>query len=169
MDNPKKNIILSIVGGGLLGLILGTGLGFGLGIVAFPYLFPPPELNEMVSGKENRELVATGQFIHAEPADPIHYGRGKLTLYRDLLHLDQDFEVGPGPKFHVYLVPEQAITPQTRVQDTMYVDLGRLKAFSGSQNYEVPAGINFSDYKSVVIWCEQFNVLISPAQVRSAH
>ncbi len=165
MDQSTKKLLFSFIGGGILGLLLGAGAGFGLGIVVFPYLFPPPELNEMVSAKEDRELVASGQFIHADPADPIHYGKGEVTLYRDLLHLGQDFEVGPGPKFHVYLVPDQVITPQSRVQDTMYIDLGRLKAFSGSQNYPVPAGINFSDYKSVVIWCEQFNILISPAQL----
>jgi hypothetical protein len=47
----------------------------------------------------------------------------------------------------------------------MFVDLGRLKAFTGGQNYEIPAGLNLQDYGSVVIWCEQFNVLISPAEL----
>jgi hypothetical protein len=48
----------------------------------------------------------------------------------------------------------------------MYVDLGRLKAFKGSQNYPVPAGVNLPGYGSVVIWCEQFGVLISPAALK---
>ena len=48
---------------------------------------------------------------------------------------------------------------------TMFVDLGRLKAFKGSQNYAVPAGVDIAQYKSVVIWCEQFGVLISPARL----
>ncbi len=47
----------------------------------------------------------------------------------------------------------------------MFVDLGRLKAFKGSQNYTVPAGVSLSNYGSVVIWCEQFGVLISPAKL----
>jgi hypothetical protein len=45
----------------------------------------------------------------------------------------------------------------------MFVDLGRLKAFKGSQNYEVPVGVDVAKFDSVVIWCEQFGVLISPA------
>jgi hypothetical protein len=76
-----------------------------------------------------------------------------------------DFEVGPGPKFHVYLVPEASIMPSTPVQESMFVDLGRLKAFSGGQNYPIPDGVDLRKYKSVVIWCEQFNVLISPARL----
>jgi hypothetical protein len=45
------------------------------------------------------------------------------------------------------------------------VDLGLLRAFKGGQNYKVPAGIDLSKYKSVVIWCEIFGVLISPVKL----
>ena len=86
-----------------------------------------------------------------------------MTVYDDILHLETDFEVGPGPKFHVYLVPKPKVTSAADVTRTMFVDLGRLKAFKGSQNYPIPAGVLLSDYGSVVIWCEQFAVLISPA------
>ena len=89
-----------------------------------------------------------------------------VTVYADLLRLESDFEVGPGPKYHVYLVPEGNVTPATEVARTMFVDLGRLRAFKGSQNYPVPAGVNLAGFGSVVIWCEQFGVLISPAALR---
>jgi hypothetical protein len=113
-----------------------------------------------------RRVVAKGMFIHANPVDPIHHGKGGVTAYADLVHLEADFEVGPGPKFHVYLVPEPNVTPSTAVAKTMFVDLGRLKAFKGSQNYPVPAGVDPAQYGSVVIWCEQFGVLISPAELK---
>ena len=76
-----------------------------------------------------------------------------------MLHLEPDFEVGPGPKFHVYLVPEKEVLPSTNVARTMFVDLGRLKAFKGSQNFDIPAGVDIAKFGSVVIWCEQFGVL----------
>jgi hypothetical protein len=47
----------------------------------------------------------------------------------------------------------------------MFVDLGRLKAFKGSQNYEIPTGVDIGKFGSVVVWCEQFGVLISPARL----
>ena len=151
-----------------LSAVMGVGLGFAVGIVAFPFLFPPPEVNEQLTGKSAADVVAHATFIHADPSDPVHYGKGRATIYADLVRLEEDFEVGPGPKFHVYLVPEVDIKPSTNVEDTMFVDLGRLKAFTGSQNYSVPSGVDPRDYRSVVIWCEQFNVLISPAAISPA-
>ena len=152
----------------VVGLIVGAAGGFAVGIVAFPYLFPPPEVNEPLLAKSEADLIARATFIHANPSDPVHYGQGSATIYADLLRLEADFKVGPGPKFHVYLVPDADVTPDTEVEATMFVDLGRLKAFSGSQNYAIPAGIDIADYSSVVIWCEQFNVLISPAAISLA-
>ena len=151
--------------GFVIGAVLGTGTGFAAGIVVFPYLFPPPEVNEPLAGTTQADPVARATFIHANPSDPIHYGRGTATLYPDLVRLEPDFEVGPGPKFHVYLVPLAEVTPDTEVEKTMFVDLGRLKAFAGSQNYAIPGGIDLAEFRSVVIWCEQFNVLISPATI----
>ena len=149
----------------LFGAVLGGAGGFALAIFAYPYLFLADIVaTEKVPEPATRKVVARGSFIHANPSDPIHYGRGKVTIYDvGLLHLEPDFEVGPGPKFHVYLVPEKDVVPSTNVARTMFVDLGRLKAFKGSQNYEVPAGVDVGRFGSVVIWCEQFGVLISPA------
>ena len=153
-------LIALFFGGGILGL----AAGFAAGIFVYPYLFLADIVaTEEVTAAESRQVVAKGSFIHANPSDPIHYGSGGVTVYDDLLHLEADFEVGPGPKFHVYLVPLETVTESTEVENTMFVDLGRLKAFKGSQNYSVPAGTDLSQFGSVVIWCEQFNVLISPA------
>jgi electron transfer DM13 len=158
----KKAIIIFLIGG-----VLGVAAGFALGVFVYPYLFLADIVaTDRVDDPAAKKLVATGMFIHANPSDPIHYGRGKVSVFQDLLHLESDFEVGPGPKFHVYLVPEQNVVPSTNVARSMYVDLGRLKAFKGSQNYPIPAGIDLARYPSVVIWCEQFGVLISPAALK---
>ncbi len=158
----KKGILIFLVGG-----VLGAAAGFALGIFVYPYLFLADIVAaDKVEDQAARKVVATGLFIHANPRDPIHYGKGRLTVYQDLVHLDSDFEVGPGPKFHVYLVPEANVIPSTNVARTMFVDLGRLRAFKGSQNYPVPVGVDLKQYGSVVIWCEQFGVLISPAALK---
>tara|TARA_Y100001936_G_scaffold66076_1_gene64989 strand:+ start:19905 stop:20081 length:177 start_codon:yes stop_codon:yes gene_type:complete len=46
------------------------------------------------------------------------------------------------------------------------IDLGKLRAFEGSQVYPVPKGTDIEPVKSVVIWCKEFNVLISPATLQ---
>ena len=158
----KKSIIIFVVGG-----LLGSAAGFALGIFVYPYIFLADIVaTEKVESPGTRTIVARGTFLHANPSDPIHYGKGEVTVYRDLLHLESNFEVGPGPKFHVYLVPDRNITPSTNVAKLMYVDLGRLKAFKGSQNYPIPAGVDLARYETVVIWCEQFSVLVSPAPLK---
>lgn len=148
-----------------LGGILGTGFGVALGFFAFPYVFPPPPAAEQLTEADRSALVASGTFIHANPSDPIHYGKGKVSVYQRTVFLESDFEVGPGPAFHVYLVPNANIRNEAGVKDAMYVDLGGLRAFKGSQRYPIPAGVDLSKYKSVVIWCERFSVLISPADL----
>ncbi len=120
---------------------------------------------EQLAASDTAEVVATGAFIHANPSDPIHYGSGSVTVYEDTVFLEPDFKVGPGPAFHVYLVPKAGIRTNDDVKGTMFVDLGGLRAFEGSQNYPIPAGRDLADYPSVVIWCAEFGVLISPADL----
>ena len=147
----------------VLGGAFGAAGGFVLAIFLYPYIFLADIVAAETVAAKDATAVATGTFIHANPADPIHFGQGRVSVYRDSVFLHDDFKVGPGPKFHVYLVPEANVTPKTEVEKTMFVDLGRLRAFQGSQNYALPPGVDPAGYRSVVIWCEHFKVLISPA------
>lgn len=172
----------------LFGGVLGSGFGVALGFFMFPYVFPPPPANEQLTQADVAPQlgaaapsaapsmpsaaapapVATGTFIHANPSDPVHWGKGKVSAYDRTIFLESDFEVGPGPKFHVYLVPKASVRREADVKDAMYVDLGRLRAFKGSQRYPIPEGVDVKKYESVVIWCERFGVLITPADLMLA-
>jgi hypothetical protein len=151
-----------------VGGVLGTGLGVALGFFFFPYVFPPPPAAETLTEADRSPLVATGSFIHASPSDPVHWGKGKVSVYERAVFLEPDFEVGPGPAFHVYLVPKASIRSSADLKGAQFVDLGRLRSFKGSQRYPIPAGVDLKDYPSVIIWCEQFGVLISPADLVTA-
>ena len=155
-----RGIVIFFLGG-----IFGTALGVALGFFFFPFVFPPPTATEQLTEADHSPLVATGTFIHANPSDPFHYGKGKVSVYQRTVFLEADFEVGPGPAFHVYLVPNANIRTATAVKDSMFVDLGGLRAFKGSQRYPIPVGVDLKNYPSVVIWCERFSVLISPADL----
>jgi len=149
----------------LFGGVLGTGFGVALGFFLFPFVFPPPPAVEQITEADRAALHATGTFIHANPSDPIHYGKGKVSVYQRAVFLEPDFEVGPGPAYHVYLVPKEKVRDEGAVKDAMFVDLGRLRSFKGSQRYPIPDGVDLAKYPSVVIWCERFGVLISPADL----
>lgn len=173
MRNIWRGIAIFLAGG-----IVGTGFGVALGFFFFPYVFPPPPAMEQLTQADlgiaapkvaptdvKAATVATGTFIHAKPSDPVHWGRGKVSVYERTVFLEPDFEVGPGPAYHVYLVPKANVRDEAAVKDAMYIDLGRLRAFKGSQRYSIPAGVDLKNYPSVVIWCERFGVLISPADL----
>src|SRR6476646_6346865 len=163
MNRLWRGIAIFVFGG-----VLGTGIGVALGLFIFPYVFPPPAAAEQLAAAEHSKLVASGTFIHANPSDPVHYGKGRVSVYEHTVFLEPDFEVGPGPAFHVYRVPKASIRSTSDVKDLMFVDLGGLRAFKGSQRYPIPAGVNLKDYQSVIIWCERFGVLISPADLTTA-
>lgn len=111
-------------------------------------------------------VVAVGNFVDA---DPIHKGTGNATLYAlpDARHLlrFEEFRTTNGPALVVYLAKHPAPTRAADVVDGGFLSLGKLKGNVGNQNYEIPADINIADYNSVVIWCELFGVLFSPASL----
>ena len=161
--------MLRLVLAGIVGIVIGLAPGFALGIFFYPYIFLAGIVaSEAVPEGASGKIIAMGDFIHVNTVDPVHWGQGKVSVYEGLVHLENDFKVGPGPAFHVYLVPKAEVRAESDVRDSMFVDLGRLKAFEGSQNYQIPKGVNLPDYGSIVIWCEHFGVLISPATLKAS-
>ena len=81
-------------------LLLGLAGGVALGVFAYPYPFladivATEKVDKPAPGQPERKVLARGTFVHANPADPIHYGKGRVTVYEGLLHLVPDFEVMP--------------------------------------------------------------------------
>ena len=74
MSRLWRGIAIFVLGG-----VLGTASGVALGFFLFPYVFPPPAATEQLAEAERSNLVATGTFIHANPSDPVHYGKGKVS------------------------------------------------------------------------------------------
>lgn len=161
-----KRLIVAL----LIGALGGVVAGFAAGIFVYPFWFLNDVASETLAPDEVRIALAGGEFIHVNPSDPVHWGAGHVTLYREggdgaVVHLHDDFEVGPGPRFHVYLVDRAEVASNDDFNGSDKLDLGRLRAFKGSQVYPVPAGAELARYKSVVVWCKEFGVLISPARL----
>jgi hypothetical protein len=152
------------------GIVVGGFLGVAVGAAGMLFFYPFLFLNHIVADEKlaNAETMvarATGVFIHANRSDPVHYGMGKASVFDATVRLEPDFVVGPGPKYKVLLHTARDIRKTGDIHAARYVDLGPLRAFKGSQNYAIPAGLNLSEFQSVVIWCEAFDVLISPADL----
>jgi hypothetical protein len=159
-----RGFLLFFVGG-----LFGTAIGFAAGLWFFPYIFPLEPVNHTLTQEETQvSPIAKGAFIHANPNDPIHWGKGSVSVYRNLVFLESDFEVGAGPDYRVLLVPKAGIKSNGDVREVLgkSVDLGQIQAFKGGQRYPIPPNVNLDDYQSVVIWCRQFGALISPAALK---
>jgi len=105
-------------------------------------------------------LVLAGEF---HGSDEFHFGRGTARLIETapgtfVVRLE-DFAVRNGPDLYVYL------SPSAVGYTSGSIELGRLKADTGNQNYAVPAGAltDPAAAASVVIWCKQFSHLFATA------
>lgn len=65
-----------------------------------------------------------------------------------------------GPDLYVYLAND--------LEANDFVDLGRVKSTEGNANYAIPAEVDPSDYRYVLIWCKQFSVLFNAAEINPA-
>lgn len=110
------------------------------------------------------QAVATGSF---KDADAFHRGSGTATIYRtpdgaEVLRLE-NLDVTNGPALHVVLSTHPDPERSEQVKQEGFVDLGDLKGNRGNQNYPIPAGVDTSIHKSVVIYCYPFAVVFSVA------
>lgn len=124
----------------------------------------PDQLATDAMPADGPQAIAHGDFIDA---DAIHKGSGQATLYElpdgsNLVRFE-NFRTTNGPALVVYLAKHPSPTEARHVSDGGYIKLGKLKGNVGNQNYVVPADTNIDEYNSVVIWCELFGVLFSPA------
>ena len=110
------------------------------------------------------QAVAMGSF---KDADAFHRGSGTATIFRtpdgsEVLRLE-NLDVTNGPALHVVLSTHPDPERSEQVKQEGYVDLGDLKGNRGNQNYPIPAGVDTSIHKSVVIYCYPFAVVFSVA------
>lgn len=126
----------------------------------------PDTEQDMPAAMEAASILSSGSFIEI---DPLHWGQGTATIYQlsdqERVLRFQDYASARGGDVHVYLArdPEPRLAVEVGID---FLDLGRLKGNIGNQNYNLPATLDLSVYRSVVIYCRQFNTVISSASLR---
>jgi len=101
------------------------------------------------------ETVRQGELVRINAAD---YGSGVVRIVKigpDRFLRFENVEIAGAPDMYVYLSDRVDGQPGT------FTDLGKLKATNGSFNYSVPAEVDVSTVRSVVVWCRQFSVTIT--------
>jgi hypothetical protein len=104
----------------------------------------------------------TGSFIGA--GDGFHNAEGLAKVMpldssgHTILRLE-NFKSTNGPNVHLYLSTDKTASN--------FIDLGRLKANNGNQNYKIPVGTDLAKYNVALIWCKDFSVLFGSAQLKT--
>jgi hypothetical protein len=160
----KRNIIIAV------GVIIVAGLW---------YAFRPELL--FISKQVNEQFPSSGQ-VAAGPMtlaqgsfkSLAHETKGMVSIYqladgKRTLRLTE-FETSNGPDVHVYLTAAEVEKGSDAIKAAGFIDLGSMKGNKGDQNYDIPADVDLSKYKSVTIWCARFGVNfgIAPLALRKA-
>ncbi|GAA4019013.1 DM13 domain-containing protein [Allokutzneria multivorans] len=106
--------------------------------------------------------LASGAFVTQEHKTT---GTAKVLKLADgnrVLRLE-GLATSDGPDLHVWLTDATAGGSWGKYDDGRYVKLGALKGTHGNQNYAIPAGADLGGLRSVVIWCDRFNVAFGSA------
>jgi hypothetical protein len=115
-------------------------------------------------------LIASGTFVSHEHATSGEVRLVRLTDGRLVLRLDQ-LDTSDGPVLKVWLSDAAVRAGKDGwylFGEGRHVDLGRLKANKGSQNYLVPPGADVTGLRSVTIWCDRFHVSFGAASLTAA-
>ena len=104
-------------------------------------------------------VLRTGSFVGV--GDGIHNAEGtaKVIPLQDgsnILRLE-DLRVTNGPDLYVYLATDKSASD--------FVNVGKLKANNGNQNYDIPTETDLTKYDTVLIWCRPFSVLFGSAEL----
>ncbi|MEJ1160721.1 DM13 domain-containing protein [Prosthecomicrobium sp. N25] len=114
-------------------------------------------------------VALAGEFRNADAG---HKGSGRVEIVKTEkgyeVRLAPGFATTRGPDLELWLVYHGDPRKQSDVTKSKYVSLGRLKSFTGEQTYAVPAGVDPTAFKSVVVWCEDFSVLFASAPLKAA-
>jgi electron transfer DM13 len=119
-------------------------------------------MNDTASLSESNNSPISGSFIGVN--DGIHNAEGTAKVVplkqedTNILRLE-NLKVTNGPDLYVYLSTDKSASD--------IVNLGKLKANNGNQNYNIPAGTDLTKYDTVLIWCKAFSVLFGSVELKS--
>lgn len=121
-------------------------------------IMPPAPNPQSETQPVEPEIISSGKFAGA---DNFHKAEGTAQILKIgdkyFVRFEEDFKVTNGPDLFVHFGKDGVYAAEAR--------LGRLKGNVGSQNYEIPAAINISEYNEVWIWCRAFSVPFGNAQL----
>jgi hypothetical protein len=124
-----------------------------------------PSTAPTASSAPQDAVLASGEFVDAEHGTSGTARILELADGRRFLRIE-DLSSSDGPDLHVWLSEARSGGDWGSYDDGAEIRLGDLKATHGNQNYLIPDGADLERMRSVVIWCDRFNVAFGTAPIR---
>lgn len=104
------------------------------------------------------ENERSGTFVGVPPKT----GAGSVTLSKGsdgsyIVEMDDNFSVQEGPDLYVSFGNDGTVD-----HDTLF---SKLESFNGAQAHKVPGNIDVAKYSQVIIYCKEFSVVFSVADL----
>ena len=126
---------------------------------------PSATASPPATAKPKSVVRRTGRLISHEHQTSGRASVVELADGRRVLRLE-DLDTSSGPDLRVWLSEGPVVEGRAGwfvFGDHPYVELGRLKANQGNQNYEIPPDADLDRLRSVSIWCKRFRVSFGAA------
>lgn len=155
-----RNLLFLLISHGLIGAV-----GFAGGIYALPILIAPPAPTAAEVSAVAESATYNAEFRRdLQDSDALHWGEGKVSVSSSSIsHMGK---LAPGPDYKLYLSPVFIETEVefNRLKPQMAL-VGDVKTFDNFL-VQVPAGVDPSEYTSVIVWCETFGEFITSAKYK---
>jgi hypothetical protein len=140
-------------------LTIVTSLNLGLNLATVESAFSLQKRNQThlqtTVTKIATQLSQTAMFQAGE-----HPTQGSIRIItykgKPYLEFDKSFKTDNGPDLFVILHRDRTV-PIYGIKEKDYKSIARLQKTKGTQRYAIPDNVNLADFKSVAVWCRQFN------------
>ena len=139
--------------------------GVAVGIYLLPIIAAPasPSATELTALSTKAQYTTKFQR-DLKGSDFLHWGEGTVSLSQEYVTLVG--KLAPGPEYRLYLSPAFVETEAEFEELKSSIKLvGDIKTFD---NFMVKVGVDvdFSQYNTVIVWCEAFGEFITSAKYR---
>jgi peptide methionine sulfoxide reductase msrA/msrB len=133
------------------------------------FLFPPSIVIHDAIPITQDSVHEKSQMLTVKKVFPVsqtigHPATGTLHVLQDdttTVLRYENYKTINGPDLFVYLSKD--------LDATDIVDLGHVKGTEGDINYEIPHGVEITEYRYVLTWCKQFGVLFNYVDLHQLH
>ena len=161
----KKVAFVALIAFVIIIIIVGAGIAW---ILISPLFLEGETLDEELPDTSDVVNITTISQGELQRISSTHHGSGIVQLVKNnelgnYSIFFRDVVISNGPGLVVYLTNKD----KGFTEDDKHADLGDLRAQIGNFSMDVPEGVDPTEYNTLIVWCEPFDVLFTYATLNS--